>query len=143
MILFIHSVVYKIRPPNSRDSLASHVGCSCGILATRHRLPLSLGVYLPYPCHHLLICLLTCVHIQITQGDHCFTVSQILRILQAAMWLLLLMQRHQESYMRRELQWEATLARLQQQLAQLKGEGNQRAAEDAAEGQAKQLSTIR
>lgn len=59
------------------------------------------------------------------------------------MWLLLLMQRHQESYMRRELQWEATLARLQQQLAQLKGEGNQRAAEDAAEGQAKQLSTIR
>ena len=59
------------------------------------------------------------------------------------MWLLLLLQRHQESYMRRELQWEATVARLQQQLAQLKGEGNHKAAEDAAEGQAKQLNTIR
>ncbi|KAL3137184.1 structural constituent of cytoskeleton [Trebouxia sp. C0010 RCD-2024] len=52
-------------------------------------------------------------------------------------------QRHQDSYMRRELQWEATVARLQQQLAQLKGEGNHKAAEDAAEGQAKQLNTIR
>lgn len=45
--------------------------------------------------------------------------------------------------MRRELQWEATLARLQQQLAQLKGEGDHKAAEDAAEGQAKQLNSIR
>ena len=53
------------------------------------------------------------------------------------------MQRHQESYMRRELRWEATVARLQQQVAQLKGEGSHKAAEDAAEGQAKQLSSIR
>ena len=45
--------------------------------------------------------------------------------------------------MRRELQWEATVARLQQQLAQLKGEGDHKAAEDAAEGQAKQLNSIR
>lgn len=52
-------------------------------------------------------------------------------------------QRHQESYMRRELRWEATVARLQQQLAQLKGEGSHKAAEDAAEGQAKQLNSIR
>ena len=52
-------------------------------------------------------------------------------------------QRHQDSYMRRELQWEATLERLKQQLAQLKGEGSQKAAEDTAEGQARQLSTIR
>ena len=53
------------------------------------------------------------------------------------------LQRHQESYIRRELQWETIVERLQQQLAQLKGEGNQKAAEDAAEGQAKQLNTIR
>lgn len=45
--------------------------------------------------------------------------------------------------MRRELQWEATVARLQQQLTQLKGEGDHKAAEDAAEGQAKQLNSIR
>ena len=53
------------------------------------------------------------------------------------------MQKHQESYMRRESGWESTVARLQQQLAQLKGEGSHKAAEDAAEGQAKQLTTIR
>lgn len=57
--------------------------------------------------------------------------------------ILELVQRHQESYMRRELQWEATVDRLQQQLAQLKGEGDHKAAEDAAEGQAKQLNSIR
>ncbi len=45
--------------------------------------------------------------------------------------------------MRRELQWEATLERLKQQLAQLKGEGSHKAAEDTAEGQARQLNTIR
>jgi len=45
--------------------------------------------------------------------------------------------------MRRELQWETTLERLKQQLAQLKGEGSHKAAEDTAEGQARQLSTIR
>ena len=45
--------------------------------------------------------------------------------------------------MRREIQWEATVARLQQQLAQLKGESSHKAAEDAAEGQAKQLNSIR
>ena len=64
-------------------------------------------------------------------------------MLATSIWLLLVVQRHQESYMRRELQWEAAVARLQQQLAQLKGEGNHKAAEDAAEGQAKQLNTIR
>ncbi|KAA6427234.1 MAG: hypothetical protein FRX49_02991 [Trebouxia sp. A1-2] len=51
--------------------------------------------------------------------------------------------RHQDSYMRRELQWEATLERLKQQLTQLKGEGTHKAAEDTAEGQARQLNTIR
>ncbi|KAL0035491.1 hypothetical protein WJX77_008723 [Trebouxia sp. C0004] len=51
--------------------------------------------------------------------------------------------RHQDSYMRREMQWEATLERLKQQLAQLKGDGSHKAAEDTAEGQARQLSTIR
>ncbi len=45
--------------------------------------------------------------------------------------------------MRRELQWEATLERLKQQLVQLKGEGSHKAAEDTAEGQARQLNTIR
>ena len=45
--------------------------------------------------------------------------------------------------MRRELQWEATLERLKQQLTQLKGEGTHKAAEDTAEGQARQLNTIR
>ena len=45
--------------------------------------------------------------------------------------------------MRRELQWEATLEHLKQQLAQLKGEGSHKAAEDTAEGQARQLNTIR
>ena len=68
--------------------------------------------------------------------------AQVLRILCHNVWLLPV-QRHQESYMRRELQWEATVARLQQQLAQLKGEGDHKAAEDAAEGQAKQLTSIR
>lgn len=52
-------------------------------------------------------------------------------------------QRHQESYMRRELKWESTLAHLQQQLGLLKGEGTTENAAAAAEGQAKQLSTIR
>lgn len=66
-----------------------------------------------------------------------------MQVLRHASGRLLLVQRHQDSYMRRELQWEATVARLQQQLAQLKGEGNHKAAEDAAEGQAKQLNTIR
>ena len=45
--------------------------------------------------------------------------------------------------MRRELQWEATLERLKKQLAQLKGQGSHKAAEDTAEGQARQLITIR
>ena len=45
--------------------------------------------------------------------------------------------------MRRELKWESTLAHLQQQLGLLKGEGTTENAAAAAEGQAKQLSTIR
>ena len=53
------------------------------------------------------------------------------------------MQRRQESYMRREVKWEGQVTRLQQQLTQLKGETSHKAAQDAAEGQAKQLNTIR
>ena len=45
--------------------------------------------------------------------------------------------------MRREVKWEGQVARLQQQLTQLKGETSHKAAQDAAEGQAKQLNTIR
>lgn len=56
------------------------------------------------------------------------------------MWSL---QRHQESYIRRELKWEATLAHLQQQLGMLKGETTGGSAAAAAEEQAKQLNAIR
>ena len=56
---------------------------------------------------------------------------------------MMLMQRRQESYMRRELQWEGQVAKLKGQLAQLKGETSHKAAQDLAEGQAKQLNNIR